>query len=200
VSTLDSWRFEADGGDWADVLRRAGWSDVLSRSRRRAPRHGILAAAALLAVAAPALALVTRTIGTEGKVAGPRLTANLHGTAGASGTFAASVPRTWLTAPRPGLRLPRTFVRTKRGLRFTPTVTLVWRLDLRGVTGSVTSLRLNRGDGSRIVTLCEPCTSATTGRAHIRLKRATFLFNGSATVRVDVGGKTLSGTLALKRR
>ena len=199
MSTLDQWRFEADGGDWPDVLQRAGWSDVLSRSRRRA-RHAILAAAALLAVAGPALALVTRTIGTDGKARGPRLTATLHGAGGASGTFAASVPRTWLTAPRPGMRLPWTFVRTKRGLRFTPTLTLVWRLDLRGATGNVTSLQLNRGNGSRIVTLCERCTSATSGRAHIRLKRAAFLFNGSATVSVDVDGERLNGTLALRRR
>jgi hypothetical protein len=200
VSALDQWWFEADGGDWPDVLQRAGWNDVVSRARRRAPRHAILAAAALLAVAGPALALVTRTIGADGKGRGPQLIATLHGGDGVTGTFAASVPRTWLTAPRPGLRLPWTFVRTKHGLRFTPTLTLRWRLDLLGTTQAVTSLRLHRGNGSRILTLCEPCTPSTAGRAHIRLKRATFLFNGLATVRADVDGKTLSGHLVLKRR
>jgi hypothetical protein len=199
VSTLDQWRFEADGGDWPDVLRRAGWSDVLARAGHRAPRRTILATAVVLAVAGPALALVTRTIGTDGKVGGPHLTATLHGRAGTSGTFAASVPRTWLTAPRPGLRLPWTFTRTKHGLRFTPSITLVWRLELRGTSGTVTSLRLSR-NGGRIVTLCAPCTSTTAGRSHIRLRRAKFLFNGSATVSVDVDGQTLHGDLVLQRR
>jgi hypothetical protein len=202
MNALDQWLFEADGGDWADVLRRAGWKDVLARTGRRAPRRTVLAAALLLAVAAPALAIVavTRTLGADSKVPGPRLTAALQGPDGSSGTFTASAPRTWLTAPRPGLRLPWTFVRTKHGLRRGPSLKLVWKLELRGTSGAVTSVRLERANGTRIATLCAPCRSATAGRTLIPLRRAGFLFNGSASVTVGEGGETLRGDLVLQRR
>lgn len=81
MSTLEQWRFEQDGGDWDDVVRRA---------RRRLPLgRAALAVAAALVVVGPALGLVTTLRSGHAR---PRLTAELTGPGGATGTSPHSRP------------------------------------------------------------------------------------------------------------
>ena len=185
MSTLETWRFDPDGGDWADVLSRA--------ERRRVPRWAIIAAAGLLAaLAGPAVAVVTQAIGREG--GGPRLTATLRGPAGTAGTLTVFVRHTFLVTSRggPGARI---FVPKRRGRD--ARVPLTWELGLRQ-PGEVTSLRLLDRRGGRIATLCAPCTAGT-GRTTIPLWRAKFLFQPRASVAGVVDGSTLTGPLVLRR-
>jgi hypothetical protein len=128
MSTLEQWRFEPDGGDWDDVLRRA---------RRRLPfGRAALAVAAALVVAGPALGLV----GSLGSGhSHPRLTAALSGPGGATGTFTALAPGFWV-AKHGGRRVP--FMHTRPLL-------IGWNVR---APGTVTSVRLGA------TTLCDPCT------------------------------------------
>ena len=183
MSTLEHWRFGADGGDWTDVLRRA--------RRPRAPRWTVVAAAGLLLVAAPAVAVVTHALGKD---RGPRLTATLRGPDGDAGTITVRVRHTFLATShgRPGARI---FVPTRRGGGVRVPVT--WELNLQR-DADVASIRLVDRKGARIATLCAPC-SARTGRSTITLAKAKFLFQPRATVDVVAGGTTLTGALRLRR-
>ncbi len=127
MSTLEQWRFEADGGDWDDVVRRA---------RRRLPLgRAALAVAAALVVAGPALGLVTTLRSGHPR---PLLTAELSSPGGAHGTFTAFSPGFWI-ARHGGRRLP-----------FTHTRPLLVGWSVR-VPGTVTTVRI----GTRM--LCAPC-------------------------------------------
>lgn len=93
MSTLEQWRFEPDGGDWDDVLRRA---------RRRLPLGRVaLAVAAALVLTGPALGLIA----TRGGHGTPRMTAELIGPHGATGAFTALSPGFWI-AKHGGRRIP----------------------------------------------------------------------------------------------
>ncbi|HEY3190512.1 MAG TPA: hypothetical protein VGJ70_23675 [Solirubrobacteraceae bacterium] len=177
MSTFEHWRFEADGGDWADVLRRAG--------RARVPRWVLAAAAAALVLAAaPAVAVVTHAIGNGH---GPRLIATLHGPEGEAGTFTLSPRHVLIPTSRKG---------GARVFAHGPRVSVTWKLELeRG--GSVTSLRLVGRRGQK-TTLCAPC-AASSGRATLPLRGAVFLFGPRAGVRAVVDGTMLSGRLAMRR-
>ena len=177
MSTLQHWRFEADGGDWADVLRRAG--------RARVPRWALAAAVAVLVVAAPAVAdVVTHAIG---KGHGPRMVATLRGPNGEAGTLTLS-PRTML--------IPVSRKGYARVFAHGPRVTVSWKLELEQ-DGNLTSLRLLGRRGQK-ATLCAPCT-ASSGRATLPLRGAVFLFGPRASVRAVVDGTTLTGRLLQRR-
>ncbi len=93
MSTLEQWRFDPDGGDWDDVLRRA---------RRRLPvGRAALAVAVSLVIAGPALGLIA----TRGGQGAPRIAAELTGPDGATGTFTALSPGFWI-AKHGGRRIP----------------------------------------------------------------------------------------------
>ncbi len=172
MNTLEQWRFEADGGDWADVLRRAGGA--------RASRWALAAAVAVLVLAAPAVAdVVTHAIG---KGHGQQLVATLRGPDGEAGTFTLSPRSVMIPVSRKG---------HARVFAHGPRVSVTWKIELER-NGNVASLRLfgRRGQKS---TLCAPCTAGS-GRATLPLRGAVFLF-GRASVRAVVDETTLSGRL-----
>jgi hypothetical protein len=175
VSALEHWRFDADGGDWADVLQRAG--------RARTPRWAVAAAAAVLVLAAPAVADVVVHARHDGH--GQQLLATLRGPDGQAGTFTMSPRSVMIPVSRKGKA--RVFARG-------PRVSVTWKLDLIR-DGSVSSLRL-LGRRQK-ATLCAPCT-ASTGRATLPLRGAVFLFGPRASVRAVVDGTTFSGRLKLR--
>jgi hypothetical protein len=169
VSTLEQWRFEPDGGDWDDVLRRA---------RRRVPLPGraLVAAAAVLVLAGPALGLVTSLGGGHER---PRLTAELTGPGGATGTFTAFSPGFWI-ARHGGRRLPFTLRRP---------LLVGWSVR---VPGTVTAVRI------RTTTLCDPCARPG-GVLRMTPTAALHLLTGGPVVTVTAGGTTLRGKLMLSR-
>jgi hypothetical protein len=196
VSTLEHWRFEADGGDWADVLGRAG-----VRAPRRARRRAALVAALAVALAAPAalaIVAVTHTLGSGAAGGGPRLEAGLRGDNGAAGTFVATAPRVWLRPKGPGLRIPWRLIPTNHRVLRTGTVTFVWELELRGSNEPVSSVRIRRANGTVVTTLCAPCNAQTTGKSKIALRRAAGLFSEQPSVEVVAGAQTLRGPLVLR--
>ncbi len=164
MSTLEQWRFEPDGGDWDDVVRRA---------RRRLPLgRAALAVAAALVVVGPALGLVTTLRSGHDR---PRLTAELTGPGGATGTFTAFSPGFWI-AKHGGRRLP--FAQRRPLL-------IGWHVR---APGSVTAVRI----GTR--TLCAPCAKPT-GVLRLKPSTALDLLTGRPVVTVTAGGTTLQGTL-----
>ena len=164
MSTLEQWRFEPDGGDWDDVVRRARRGLPLGRAA--------LAVAAALVVVGPALGLVTTLRSGHDR---PRLTAELTGPGGATGTFTAFSPGFWV-AKHGGRRLP-----------FTHTRPLLVGWHVR-VSGTVTAVRI----GTR--TLCAPCAKPT-GVLRMKPSAALDLLTGRPVVTVNAGGTTLHGTL-----
>jgi Domain of unknown function (DUF1996) len=199
---LEVWVFEPESQGWDDVLRRAeagGWSDVLRRARLRRPptrlsRRTLIAAAALLGIAGPALGLVasTQTLGRTDTAPGPRLTALLRAPEGGSGTFTASLPGAAIAhRGGRGLFVPTRIARPGSDAH-TPFSPLVWRLELRGVPEPVESVRLLERDGGVVATLCEPCLRSS-GRTDIATRQAGPLFNGGADLEVRTGQRTLRG-------
>ena len=168
MSTLEQWRFEADGGDWDDVLRRA-------RRRFPLPGRAVVAAAAVLVLAGPALGLVGTLGGGHDR---PRLTAELTGPGGATGTFTAFSPGFWI-AKHGGRRVPFTHTRP---------LLIGWSVRVRG---TVTAVRI----GTR--TLCAPCARPT-GVLRLKPLAALNLLTGKPVVTVTAGGKKLRGTLAFR--
>jgi hypothetical protein len=178
VSTLEQWRFEADGGDWADVVRRA--------RRSRAPRWTLEAAAAVLVLATPAVAdVVTHALNKEGH--GQQLLATLSGPDGTAGTFTMSPRSVMIPVSRNG---------KARVFAHGPRVSVTWKLELEQ-GGNVSSLRLFGRRGQKR-TLCAPCTT-NSGRATLPLRGAVFLFGPHAGVRAVVDGTPLSGRLKFQR-
>lgn len=208
---LDRWAFEPEPERWDDVLRRAeaaGWSDVLRRARprrgvarlSRPSRRTLLVAGALLAVAAPALALVasTQTIGRESTAPGPRLTARLGAPGGGSGTFTAALPGTGIAhRGRRGIYVPIKIARP--GGDHTPGLPLVWRLQLRGVSEPVESVRLRKRDGGVLAILCAPCVGSS-GRTRVPTQQAGPLFNDGAYLEVRTAERTLRGAVRFVSR
>jgi hypothetical protein len=170
VSTLEQWRFEPDGGDWEDVVRRA---------RRRLPLgRAALAVAAALVVAGPALGLVTTLRSGHAR---PRLTAELSGRGGVHGTFTAFSPGFWI-ARHGGRRLP-----------FTPTgherpLLIGWSVR---TDGTVTAVRI------RTTTLCDPCQKPG-GVLRLEARAAVKLLSDAPVVTVTAGDKKLRGYLRFR--
>ena len=170
MSTLEHWRFEPDGGDWDDVLRRA-------RRRFPLPGRALVAVAAVLVLAGPALGLVG-TLGGE-KHHTPQLRADLTGPGGVSGTVTAFSPGFWI-AKHGGRRIGFTHAGKTRPLFVAFTV---------HVPGKLTSVRI----GS--LTLCRPCVRTRYFMVFPKPRTAVKLLSGSPVVTVTAGGKTLRGPL-----
>jgi hypothetical protein len=169
VSTLDRWRFEADGGDWDDVLRR---------TRRRLPvARAAVAVGVALAVAGPALGLVAKTTLT-GKGTRPGLRAELTGPGGVHGTVTAFSPFLRVVQ-HGGRRIPLIVKARKRPVMVIVTVR---------APGTITSARIGT------TTVCRPCTR----KQYLliaKARNAVRLLFSSPTVTVTAGGRTLTGTL-----
>jgi hypothetical protein len=209
---LGRWAFDPEPGDWDDVLRRSarpGWGDVLRRARtplpalrlRRLSRRTVVGLGVLLAVAGPALGLVAakQTIGRDATAPGPRLTARLTGPGGGSGSFTASFPGSLIAVRGPrGVRIAKPLRPGDRADR-TPSMRVVWKLELEGVPEDVGSVRLRARGGSVVATLCDPCVRAS-GRARVPHGDLGAFFSGAADVEVTTSERTLTGPLRVVPR
>ena len=172
-------RLEQALGRWGFTGSRPDWDDVVERARERQRvdlrRLGtVLAAAAAVVLAAPALAVIGALRGDEPR---PLVVATLEGAGAGSGQFEAWAPHTVFVSRNDAFVPVGRLVRRPFQLR--------WSFDVED-TGRIGEARLVRGPGTRhgstIVRLCGPCVARDSGRAILTRAELTAALNGAEVV------------------
>jgi hypothetical protein len=195
---LEEWRVSGVRRDWGAVLAGAGVPPA-SCARRAAParlraRRGLLVAlvvTGLVAIAAPALAVITGSAQWPWSPHHPGV--SLAASVSASGGSA-----TVHVSARGGL-----LYRTTKGAKLKVLAPVlakrrrIFAWELRSQGGKVTAAAIVTGAAT--VRLCAPCGAREAGAFTLAGARALALLNGGARLRVQIEGQTLSARIHLPR-
>jgi hypothetical protein len=173
---LERWRFEGEVPDWEDVLARAGLVEQAQPQswlprRFATPRrlYAALLLAGVVAVAAPAFAIVARQLLSGHPVRGTATTTHVELGARSSADLRLRSSGSPLRRDSSGFRFSRSATDHARSFR--------WTLELHGLD-SVAEARL--AIPGRAIVLCRPCRSGG-GVFVLRDGAALGLLNGRGT-------------------
>jgi hypothetical protein len=189
---LERWRVQGEAPAWDDVLARAGLAEATRRRPGSKRLYAALLVAGVVAVAAPAFAIVARHLLSTRPVPGTMTTTRVELGSGTSAELRLRSSGSPLGRDSAGFRFLRTGTDHARFFR--------WTLELHGldqVAGARITLR------GRVVRLCRPCRTGG-GVFVLRDGDALQLLNGQA--RLSVGNArhrvapAAGGRLPLSRR
>jgi hypothetical protein len=169
---LERWRVQGEAPAWEDVLARAGLAEPTRRRPGSKRLYAALLVAGVVAVAAPAFAIVARHLLSTGPVPGTMTTTHVELGSGRSADLRLRSSGSPLGRDSAGFRFLRTGTDQGRFFR--------WRLELHGldqVAGARITIR------GRVIRLCGPC-STDGDEFLLRDGEALGLLNGRATLTV----------------
>jgi hypothetical protein len=177
---LERWRVQGEVPDWEDVLARAGLVEQARPERWRPRRvatarrrlYAALIVAGVVAVAAPAFAIVARQLLSGHPVPGTMTTTHVQLGSGRSAELRLRSRGSPLGRDSTGFHFLRAGTSQARFFR--------WTLELHGLDQVAVARITLRG---RVIRLCRPCSTGG-GLFVLRDGDALQLLNGRATLRV----------------
>jgi hypothetical protein len=169
---LERWRVQGEAPAWDDVLARAGLAEPAGRRLGSKRLYVALLVAGVVALAAPALAIVARHLLSTRSVPGTTTTTRVELGSGRSAALRLHSSGSPLGRDSAGFRFLRSGADQARSFH--------WTLVLHGldqVTGARITLR------GRVIRLCGPCNTDG-GEFLLRGGDALGLLNGRATLTV----------------
>jgi hypothetical protein len=169
---LERWRVQGEAPAWDDVLVRAGLAEPARRRLRSKRVYVALLAAGVVALAAPAFAIVARQLLSTRSVPGTTTTTRVELGSGRSAELRLRSSGSPLGRDSAGFRFLRPGADQARSFH--------WKLELDGldrVAGARITLR------ARVIRLCGPCSNGG-GEFQLRDGEALGLLNGRATLSV----------------
>ena len=173
---LERWRVQGEAPAWDDVLARAGLAEPARRRLGSKRVYVALLAAGVVALAAPAFAIVARQLLSTRPVPGTTTTTHVELGSGRSAEFRLRSSGSPLGRDSAGFRFLRPGANQARSFH--------WTLELHGlnrVAGARITLR------TRVIRLCGPCTTDG-GEFLLRDGDALGLLNGLASLTVGKAG------------
>jgi hypothetical protein len=169
---LERWRVQGEAPAWEDVLARAGLAEPAHRRAGSRRLYVALLLAGVVAVAAPAFAIVARQLLSTRSVPGTTTTTRVELGSGRSADVRLRSSGSPLGRDSAGFRFLRPGADQARSFH--------WTLELHGlelVTGTRITIR------GRVIRLCRPCRTGG-GVFVLRDGDALALLNGRATLTV----------------
>jgi hypothetical protein len=172
AQVLERWRVQGEAPAWEDVLARAGLAEPTRRRPGSKRLYAALLVAGVVAIAAPAFAIVARHLLSARPVPGTTTTTQVELGAGRSAELRLRSSGSPLARDSAGFRFLRADPDQTRSFR--------WTLELHGLD-EVGGARITLP--GRMIRLCKPCGNGV-GRFVLRDGDALRLLNGQATLTV----------------
>jgi hypothetical protein len=172
AQVLERWQVQGEAPAWDEVLARAGLAEPTRRRPGSKRLYAALLAAGVVAIAAPAFAIVARHLLSTRPVPGTTTTTHVELGTGRSAELRLRSSGSPLARDSAGFRFLDAGPDLARSFR--------WTLELHGldqVGGAGITLR------GRVIRLCKPCGNGV-GLFVLRDEEALGLLNGQATVTV----------------
>ena len=172
AQVLEPWRVQGETPAWAEVLARAGLAETTRRRPGSKRLYAALLAAGVVAIAAPAFAIVARHLLSGRPVPGTTTTTHVELGSGRSAALRLRSSGSPLARDSAGFRFLRTGSDQARSFH--------WTLELHGLD-NVGGARITLP--GRTIRLCKPCGNGA-GLFVLRDGDALRLLNGQATLTV----------------